>query len=149
MNCIYNLISKFLTLSLRAEIFLCHTHTHIKFYNEMKPIRSTTYSLHVCVCVNVHQNVLDVSMAFGSTNIKIANVLWKYSITHTHTHSVNTNVTSFFLSVSVLLLWLLLLIVFDTKMQRTLKEVKLFVFSWDNMVPKFSIWSHVTKGCAN
>lgn len=33
-------------------------------------------------------------------------------------------------------MWLLLLIVFDSKMQRTLKEVKLFVFSWENIVPR-------------
>lgn len=34
---------------------------------------------------------------------------------------------------------------FDSKMQRTLKEVKLFVFPWDNIVSKFSIWSHVGR----
>lgn len=42
---------------------------------------------------------------------------------------------------------------FDSKMQRTLKEVKLFVFPWDNIVSKFSIWSHVGRykdvHCAN
>lgn len=87
MNCIYNLIPSFLHL-LRAEILLCHTYKIL--CNEMDPIRfsscfgSFTITTILVLCVCAHQNAFDVSMAFGSTSIKIANVLWKYSITHIH-----------------------------------------------------------------
>lgn len=96
--------------------------------------RSITRQIsRVCVCVH------GVSMAFGLASIKIANVPWKCSITLSAKEHRNGLVVCFFH---------LKLVVFDSKMQRTLKEVKLFVFPWDNIVSKsFQFWSYVTTMC--
>lgn len=83
---------------------------------------------------------------FGSWNIKIANV--PRQIFH-HCMCMDVSCSWCWCQCAAFRLFFFScrwfgLLLFDSKMQRTLKEVKLFVFSRDNIVSKFSIWSYVT-----